>query len=171
MSKTCWHTYIRYQIISALLFYNHITLSTHTALMKSVCSKAPHLCHNQNGSWLGYRLDGLGFKSWQGKEVFIFSTTLELALRPTQPCLQLVLGFFLGEMGVIQPACENDHSPLSSSEVKNEWSYNSPPPVYPQDTDRDKFTPFLKPLSSYAIIFMVAVSFVNAYRMYPHLAI
>lgn len=30
---------------------------------------------------------------------------------------------------------------------------------------------FLKLLSSYAIIFTVAVSFVNAYRMYPHLAI
>jgi hypothetical protein len=32
-------------------------------------------------------------------------------------------------------------------------------------------SPFFKPLSSYASIFMVPVSFVNAYRMYPYLVI
>jgi hypothetical protein len=67
--------------------------------MQSVWIKAPHLFCNQNVSWLGYRLDGLGFKSWQGKDIFIFSTTLRLALRPSQPCLQIVLQFFFGEMG------------------------------------------------------------------------
>jgi len=110
--------------------------------MQGIWSKAPHLCHNQNRSWLGYRLDGLRFKSQQGKDIFIFSTTVRLALRPTQPCLQLVLGFLIGEMGVW--ACETDHSSPSRSEVKNEWSYYSLPLVYLQAMDRDKFTPFFK---------------------------
>jgi len=27
-----------------------------------------------------------------------------------------------------QPACEADHPPLASTEVKDEWSHNSTPP-------------------------------------------
>ena len=40
-----------------------------------------------------------------------------------------------------QPVNEVGHSPLSSAEVKNEWSYTSVPHVlYLHDMDRDNFT-------------------------------
>jgi hypothetical protein len=32
-------------------------------------------------------------------------------------------------LGVKQPGCEADHSPPSSAEVKNAWSYTSTPPI------------------------------------------
>ena len=35
---------------------------------------------------------------------------------------------------------EGDNSPLSSAEVKNEWSYTSAPPVRRNDMGRDNFT-------------------------------
>jgi hypothetical protein len=33
-------------------------------------------------------------------------------------------------LGIKWPGCEADHSPPSSAEVKNAWSYTSTPPVH-----------------------------------------
>jgi hypothetical protein len=76
----------------------------------------------QSVQWLDYRLGDVGFNSWQGKEIFVFSKTCRQALMPTQPPIKLVPG---GKM----VGHEADHSPLSSARVKNEWSYTSPSPV------------------------------------------
>jgi hypothetical protein len=59
-----------------------------------------------------------GFDSWQGQEIFLYATVSRLALGPTQPSIQWVSGAPF--LGVKQPGCEADHSPLSSAEVKND---------------------------------------------------
>jgi len=49
------------------------------------------------------------------------------ALEPTQPPIR-----WLPEapsLGVKRPGCEADHSPPSSAEVKNAWSYTSTFPI------------------------------------------
>jgi hypothetical protein len=74
---------------------------------------------------LGYRLVGLGFESRQRLGIFLFTTASRLALGPTQPPIQLVPGAL--SLGVKQPGREADHSPQSSDEVKNVWSYTSAP--------------------------------------------
>jgi hypothetical protein len=43
-------------------------------------------------------------------------------------------------LGVKRPGREVDHSPLSSDEAKNEWSYISTPPIYLNGVNRDSFT-------------------------------
>jgi hypothetical protein len=40
------------------------------------------------------------------------------------------------------PRCEADHTPPSSSRVKNEWSYTPTPPICLQGTGRDNFALF-----------------------------
>jgi len=41
-----------------------------------------------------YRLEGLGFKSRYGHEIFLFSKLSRPALEPTQPPIQWVAKFF-----------------------------------------------------------------------------
>jgi hypothetical protein len=67
----------------------------------------------------------LGFDSWRGLGIFLFTTVSRMALRPTQPPVQWVPGAL--SLGVKQLRREGDHSPLSSAEVKNAWSYTSAP--------------------------------------------
>jgi hypothetical protein len=50
-----------------------------------------------------------------------------MALGPTQPPIQWVPGAL--SLGVKRPGREADHSPPSSAEVKNAWSYTSTPPI------------------------------------------
>jgi hypothetical protein len=50
-----------------------------------------------------------------------------LALGPTQLHIQWVAGALF--LGVKRPGREADHSPPSSAEVKNAWSYTSIPPI------------------------------------------
>jgi hypothetical protein len=57
--------------------------------------------------------------------IFLFSTASRPALGPTQPTIQWVPGAI--SLGVKRPGCEADHSPPSSAEVKNAWSYTSTP--------------------------------------------
>jgi hypothetical protein len=54
---------------------------------------------------------------------FIFTTASRMALGPTQPPIQWVHGVL--SLGVKRPGREADHSPPSSAEVKNAWSYIS----------------------------------------------
>jgi hypothetical protein len=49
------------------------------------------------------------------------------ALGPTQPHTQWIPGAL--SLGVKRQGREVDHSPPSSTEVKNEWSYTSTPPT------------------------------------------
>jgi hypothetical protein len=72
---------------------------------------------------LGYGLDDREFDSWQGLEIFLFTTAFRPALGPTQPPIQSVTGTV--SLGVKRAEREDDHSPLSSAEVKNAWSYTS----------------------------------------------
>jgi hypothetical protein len=69
----------------------------------------------------------LGFDSWQGLGIFLFTTASRMVLRPTQPPIQWVLGAL--SLGVKRPGREADHLPPSSAEVKNAWSYTSTPPI------------------------------------------
>ena len=51
--------------------------------------------------------------------------------------------FCLSFSEVKRPGHDVNHSPLSSNEVKNEWSYTSTPPVHLHGEIRDNFTFFL----------------------------
>jgi hypothetical protein len=57
----------------------------------------------------------------------LFTTASRTALGPTQPPIQWVPGSL--SLGVKRPGREADHSPPSSAEVENVWSYTSAPPI------------------------------------------
>jgi hypothetical protein len=57
-----------------------------------------------------------------------FATASRPALKPTQPPIQWVTGAI--SQGVKRPGRESGHSPPSSAEVKNAWSYTYTPPCY-----------------------------------------
>jgi hypothetical protein len=89
-----------------------------------------------------YGLDDRGFESQQGLRIFLFTTASRPALGPTQPPIQWVPGAL--SLGVKRSGREADHSPPSSAEVKNAWSYTSTAQyvfmVGAQLKHRDKFT-------------------------------
>jgi hypothetical protein len=58
----------------------------------------------------------LGFDSWRGLGIFLFTTASRTALGPTQPPTKYVLGAL--SLRVKRPGREADHSPPSSAEVK-----------------------------------------------------
>jgi hypothetical protein len=66
-------------------------------------------------------IEVLGFDSRRGLGVILFTTASRTALEPTQPPIQWVPGAL--SLGVKRPEREADHSPTSSAEVKNAWSY------------------------------------------------
>jgi hypothetical protein len=70
----------------------------------------------------------IGFNFRRELGIFLFTTASRTALEPTQPPIQWVPGAF--SLGIKRPGCEADHSPPSSAEVKNTWSYTSTPPVH-----------------------------------------
>jgi hypothetical protein len=72
-----------------------------------------------------YGLDDQGFESSQGLGIFLFTTVSTPALGPIQPPIRWVSGTL--SLGIKRPGREADHSPLSSAEVKNAWSYTSTP--------------------------------------------
>ena len=73
--------------------------------------------------WVAYRLDDPGLESrLQGPPSLLFNGYR--ALYPE----------------VKQTGRDVGHTPPSSSEVKNEWSYTSPPPLCLRDVERDKIT-------------------------------
>jgi hypothetical protein len=63
------------------------------------------------------------FNMLQG--IFVFTTVSRPILGPTPSPIQLVPG--APSLGVKRPGCEADHSPPSSAELKNAWSYTSTP--------------------------------------------
>jgi hypothetical protein len=58
----------------------------------------------------------LGFDSRRGLGIFLFTTASRMALGPTQPAIQWVLGAL--SLEVKRPAREADHPPPPSGEVK-----------------------------------------------------
>jgi hypothetical protein len=68
------------------------------------------------GVALGYGLDDWEFVYQHGLEIFLFTTMSKPALGPTQPPLQWAPRAL--SLVVKQPGHESDHSPPSSSEVK-----------------------------------------------------
>jgi hypothetical protein len=75
----------------------------------------------------GWMIGVLGFDSRRGLGIFLFNTASGTALGSTQHPIQWVLGAL--SLGVKRPGREADHSPLSSAEIKNAWSY-TPLPQY-----------------------------------------
>jgi hypothetical protein len=57
--------------------------------------------------------------------IFVFTTASRTALGPTQPPIQWVPAVL--SLGVQRLGREAEHSPPSSAEVKNVWSYTSTP--------------------------------------------
>jgi hypothetical protein len=74
---------------------------------------------------MGWTIGVLGFDSRRGLGVFLFTTVSRTALKPTQPPIQWVLEAL--SLGLKRQGHETDHSPPSSAEVKNAWSYTSTP--------------------------------------------
>jgi hypothetical protein len=66
-------------------------------------------------------------KNCVGLGIFLFVTASRTVLGPIQPPIEWVLGAF--SLGVKRPGREAAHSPPSSAEVKNAWSYISTPPI------------------------------------------
>jgi hypothetical protein len=67
------------------------------------------------------------FESRYGLGIFLCTTESRPFLGPTQPPIQWVSRAL--SLGVKWPGREADHSPPSSAEVKNVWSYTSTPPI------------------------------------------
>jgi hypothetical protein len=86
-----------------------------------------HVVGELSDTSLGYGLDDRGLESRQGLEIFLFTTLSRPVLGPTQPPIQWIPGAL--SLGVKRERREADHSPPSSSEVKNAWSYTSTPPT------------------------------------------
>jgi hypothetical protein len=59
--------------------------------------------------------------------IFLFATASRPVLGPTQPPIKWVSGIF--PRVVKRPGHEGDHSPPSSADVENTWSYASTPPI------------------------------------------
>jgi hypothetical protein len=73
----------------------------------------------------GWTIGVLRFDSRRGLGIFLFTTASRTALGPTQPPIQWIPGAL--SLGIKRPGREADHSPPSSAEVKNAWSYTSTP--------------------------------------------
>jgi len=66
-----------------------------------------------------------------------------MALGPTQPHIQSVQGAL--SLGVKLPVREANHSPLSSGDVKNAWSYINTPPWRGAQLNKSTGTALLLP--------------------------
>jgi hypothetical protein len=64
----------------------------------------------------GWTIWVLGFDSWWGLGIFLFTTMSRMDLEPTQPPIQWVPGAL--SLGAKRPGRETDHSTPSSSKVK-----------------------------------------------------
>ena len=85
--------------------------------------------------FLCYWLDGPGYDSRQGQEIF-FSSPYPSGLTLGPPSLL----FIQWVPGLKWPGREVDNSPQFSTEVENEWIYPSAPPICLYGADRDNYT-------------------------------
>jgi hypothetical protein len=77
---------------------------------------------------MSWTIGVLGFHSWRGLGIFLFTTVSRMALGPTQHPIQWLPGAL--SLGIKQQGREADHSLPSSAEVKNTWSYTSAPLIH-----------------------------------------
>jgi hypothetical protein len=82
-----------------------------------------------------------GFESCQGQEFYYFFSpkTPEPARGPTQPPIELLLGFVPGGKAG-GGGRDFDCAVSSSTEVKNDWNHTSPPPLSLHGVDGNNFT-------------------------------
>jgi hypothetical protein len=80
-------------------------------------------------------LDDTEFESRQDIEISVFPLTSRLALRSTELPIDM---FRVSFQKAKQSGREVYYLSLPSVEVKNEWSYNSTPPVCLNGVDREK---------------------------------
>jgi hypothetical protein len=73
----------------------------------------------------------LGFDTWRGLGIFLFTTTFRMDLGPTQPPISCVPGAL--SLGVKWPGHEADYSPPSSANVKECMEIYLHPPVCLRD--------------------------------------
>jgi hypothetical protein len=78
-----------------------------------------------DGSFLNEEIGVLGFDSRRGLGISLLTTASRTALGPTQPPIKWVPGVL--SLGVQWQRREADHSPESSDEIMNAWSYTSAP--------------------------------------------
>jgi hypothetical protein len=100
-------------------------------LKKKVLKLYQHLLldHSQNSEWLKsmQQIPVPGFDSQRGLGIYLFTTVSRTALGPAQPPIQWVPGAL--SLEVKRPGRGADHSPPSSAEVNNAWSYTSTSPI------------------------------------------
>jgi hypothetical protein len=65
----------------------------------------------------GWMTAKLGFNSWQGQDIYLYSTASRPTLGPTQPPIQCVLGAL--SLGLKRPKREADRSHPSSDDANN----------------------------------------------------
>jgi hypothetical protein len=111
-----------------MMFLETLYWNLHATLLTAVCIE--HLIiylepGQLSGMALGYEMDDRGFESRQGLRIFLYTTASRPVLGPTQPPVQWVTGAL--SLGIKRQDREADHSPPSSAEVKNGWSYTSTP--------------------------------------------
>jgi len=92
-------------------FQNNISVQKESSIRNTITE-----CATRGTEWLGY-----GPQTTEGARILFFATASIQDLGPTQSPIQRA-------PGVRRPKCEADHSPPSSNEVKNAWSYASTPP-------------------------------------------
>jgi hypothetical protein len=85
---------------------------------------------------VGIVLVSKGFECQYGQEIFLFFRMSRPAVLPSQPPIQWVLGFF---PGVERPGREVNHSPPSSDDVKNEWSFTYTDLICFRSVDKENF--------------------------------
>jgi hypothetical protein len=91
---------------------------------KHICKGAGIVQCCSAGLWPGRS----GVRIQAGLGIFLFTTTSRPPLWPTQLPIQWVPDAL--SLKVKRPESEADHSPPSSVEVKNAWSYISTPPIH-----------------------------------------
>ena len=119
------------------LSLSHTHTHTHTEKYIIIAFQLKlQLNHTLYSQRMHYGLDGPGFYSRYGLQIFLFSKTPRPALGPSQPPIQRVPGLFFG--GTASWAWSN-HSSTNSTKVKNEWTCTCMPPISLHSVVRENF--------------------------------
>jgi hypothetical protein len=111
-------------------FGSILCLSNQCSLQKLEIKQSLKNIRSRDSSAVKRWATGWMIRAWspgRGWEIFLLTTASRLVLGPTKPPIQWVSGAL--SLGVKRPVPEADHSPPSSAEVKNAWSYTSTPPI------------------------------------------
>jgi len=100
---------------------------TDRLLPKAASQETSHRTAAQDRStivfWrLRYGLDDPGFESWPAQETFLFSRNVQTDYAAHPASCSICTD--VPSSGIKRPRREVDHSPPSSADVKDQWSYN-----------------------------------------------